>query len=86
MNAFQEPIPIVEMFLADYLQMWNGHAYQMEILQLIGCSLHLQHFEGTNIFKPGARGLRPRAPGFLKLLWSTCRYACVCVCVRPRGH
>ena len=44
------------------------------------------------IFKPGARGLWPRAPGFLKLFWSACRYACVCVCVcvclcvRPRGH
>ena len=48
------------------------------------------------LIKPGARGLRPRAPGFLKLFWSACRYACVCVCVcvyvcvclcvRPRGH
>ena len=45
---FQEPIPIVEMFLADYLQMWNGYTYQKEILQLISCSLHLQHFEGTD--------------------------------------
>ena len=45
--TFQEPIPIVEMFLADYLQMWNGCTYQKEILQLISCSLHLQHFEGT---------------------------------------
>ena len=35
------------------------------------------------IIKPGARGLRPRAPGFLKLLWSAYRYACVCVCVCP---
>ena len=33
------------------------------------------------IFKPGAHGLWPHAPGFLKLLWSVCRYACVCVCV-----
>ena len=33
------------------------------------------------VFKPGARGRRPRAPGFLKLFWSACRYACVCVCV-----
>ena len=29
--------------------------------------------------KPGARGLRPRAPGFLKLLWFA--YGCVCLCV-----
>ena len=27
------------------------------------------------VFKPGARGRS--APGFLKLLWSACRYACV---------
>ena len=32
------------------------------------------------IFKPGAR-VRPRAPGFLKLLWSMCWYVYVCVCV-----
>ena len=46
------------------------------------------------VFKPGARVLRPRAPGFLKLLWFARRYVCVCVCmcvclclcVRPRGH
>ena len=35
-------------------------------------------------------GRKPRAPGFLKLFWSACRYACVCVsvclCVCPRGH
>ena len=37
----------------------------------------------TNLlfFKPGAHGRRPRAPGFLKLLWFACRYACVCVLV-----
>ena len=34
-----------------------------------------------NIFKPGARGLRPRAPGFLKLLWFVRRYVCVCMCM-----
>ena len=42
----------------------------------------------TNIttFKPGVRGQRLCAPGFLKLLWSTCQYACVCVCVSaPRA-
>ena len=44
------------------------------------------------IFKPGARGRRPRAPGFLKLLWfarqhvCVCVCLCVCLCVRPRGH
>ena len=35
------------------------------------------------LFKPGACGLWPSAPGFLKLLWSACQYACVCTCVRP---
>ena len=35
------------------------------------------------IFKPGARGRRPLAPGFLKLLWFARRYVCVCVCVCP---
>ena len=34
-----------------------------------------------NIFKAGVRGLRPCTPGFLKLLWSACRYACVCLSV-----
>ena len=33
------------------------------------------------IVKPGARGRRPRAPGFLKLLWFARRYVCVCMCV-----
>ena len=41
------------------------------------------------IFKPGMR-VQPRAPGFLKLLWFTRRYVCVClsvclsVCLPPR--
>ena len=35
------------------------------------------------VFKPGARGQRPCAPGLLKLLWSACRYGCVCVSVCP---
>ena len=36
----------------------------------------------SHLFKPGARSLWPCAPGFLKLLWSTRRHACVChVCV-----
>ena len=51
----------------------------------------LQHLE---IFKPGARDLWPRAPGFLKLFWFMRRYVCVCVCmcvsvclcVHPRGQ
>ena len=34
-----------------------------------------------NVFKPGAHGLRPRAPGFLKLFWFARWYVCVCVCV-----
>ena len=33
--------------------------------------------------KPGARGRRPRAPGFLKLLWFARRYVCVCPPPRP---
>ena len=37
----------------------------------------MSHF----VFKPGARGQRPRAPGFLKLLWFARRCVCVCVCV-----
>ncbi|XP_065886985.1 centromere protein I-like isoform X2 [Dysidea avara] len=40
-----EPIPIVEAFLADYLKLWDGLAYQKEILQLISCSLRLQYFD-----------------------------------------
>ena len=40
--------------------------------------------------KPGMRSRKPRAPGFLKLLWFVCWYVCVCVCVylcvRPLGH
>ena len=36
------------------------------------------------LFKPGARSRRPRAPGFLKLLWFARRYVCVCVCPPPR--
>ena len=35
----------------------------------------------SSIIKPGARSRRPRAPGFLKLLWFARRYVCVCVCV-----
>ena len=32
------------------------------------------------------RGGRSRAPGFLKLLWFTCRYVCLSVCVStPEG-
>ena len=31
----------------------------------------------TWIFKPGARGQRPRVPGFLKLLWFARWYVCV---------
>ena len=50
------------------------------------------------IIKPGVRGRRPCAPGFLKLLWFARWYVCVCVCVcvcvyvcvylcvRLRGH
>ena len=37
----------------------------------------------TLIFKPGARGLLPHMPGFLKLLWFVRRYVCVCP---PQGH
>ena len=33
------------------------------------------------VFKPGTRGQRLHAPGFLKLLWLVHRYACVSVCV-----
>ena len=34
----------------------------------------------NNVFKPDARGRRPHAPGFLKLLWFTHRCTCVSVC------
>ena len=38
------------------------------------------------VIKPGAHGRRPHAPGFLKLLWFTCQYVCVSVCVSaPEG-
>ena len=44
----------------------------------------------VKVIKPGVRGQRPHAPGFLKLLWSVCLSVCVsvcvCLCVRPRGH
>ena len=35
----------------------------------------------NSIVKPDTRGLRPRVPGFLKLLWLTRRYVCTCVCL-----
>ena len=35
------------------------------------------------VFKPGARGLRLRKPGFLKLLWFARRYVCMCPPPRP---
>ena len=35
------------------------------------------HARATYVFKPGARGRRPHVPGFLKLLWFACQYACV---------
>ena len=38
-----------------------------------------QLFLYVYIFKPGLLGWRPRAPGFLKLLWFTRQYACVSV-------
>ena len=39
-----------------------------------------------DFIKAGAHGRRPRVPGFLKLLWFVCRYACVCVRVSaPRA-
>ena len=37
------------------------------------------------ISKPGTHGQRSRAPGFLKLLWFACRYACVSMCLPPRA-
>ena len=33
------------------------------------------------VFKPGARGLQPRVPGFLKLMRLPHQHVCVCVCV-----
>ena len=36
---------------------------------------------GSNVYKLFLNQVRTSAPGFLKLLWSACRYACVCVCV-----
>ena len=43
--------------------------------------------QGTILLvKPGAHGLRPHEPGFLKLLWFTRRYACVCLSVCVSAH
>ena len=39
---------------------------------------------GAVVFKPGSRSLRPRSPGFLKLLWLVRQYVYVCVCVPLR--
>ena len=39
------------------------------------------YFTWLCLFRPGTRSQRPRMPGFLKLLWSTCQYACVCLCL-----
>ena len=44
----------------------------------------LEEYCTTIIIKPGARGRRPRAPGFLKLLWFARRYVCMFVCPPPR--
>ena len=38
---------------------------------------------GITFFKPGTCCQRPRMPGFLKLLWFTHRYVCVCVSLCP---
>ena len=45
---------------------------------------YLTVISSKKIFKPGTRGQRPHAPGFLKLLWFARRYACVSVCP-PQG-
>ena len=55
--------------ISIYVYVWNWNTY-LELL-----------YNGLKIVKLGARGLRPRVPGFLKLLWFACQYVCVCVCV-----
>ena len=52
----------------------------------MACSFVNQpRYKPRRLFKPGVLGQRPRAPGFLKLLWFARWYACVrecaCVCV-----
>ena len=42
-----------------------------------------EHYE--YLIKPGARGQRPRAPGFLNCFGPRVGMR-VCLCVRPRGH
>ena len=37
------------------------------------------------IFKLAMSGLRPHAPGFLKLLWLAHQYVCLSVCPPPRA-
>ena len=44
-------------------------------------NMHQQSLLIDQVFKPGVCGQRPRAPGFLKLLWFTHWYMCVCVCL-----
>ena len=39
------------------------------------------YFMDAGVFKPGACGLRPCVPGFLKLLWFVRWYVCACMCV-----
>ena len=41
----------------------------------------IDHTVDSPIFKPGAHGCRPHVPGFLKFLWLTYQYVCVCVSV-----
>ena len=45
---------------------------------------YVASYLANSIIKPGARGLWPRAPGFLKLLGPSVGM-CACVCPPPRA-
>ena len=59
-----------------YVQFWCHYLTAILLFLVLGCIIITR-----KCFKPGVHSQRASTPGFLKLLWSACRYACVCVCV-----
>ena len=57
------------------LKFWINHNRMIGTIRPPFCNL---------LVKPGARGQRPCAPSFLKLLWLVRQYVCVCVSPPPR--
>ena len=72
--------------MCDYSNMYyvvfeavvHACSYILQILSTVQPLFYMSIF-----IKPGMRGLWPRMPGFLKLLWFVRRYACVCLSVCP---